>query len=48
MFVLCLFDRQSIQSVVCWIALRHRDHPFRRLIEGWHPQKLSSFAAQYV
>ena len=35
----CLFDIQSIQSVVCLIIASGRDHPFRRLIKGVAPPK---------
>jgi hypothetical protein len=34
MFVLCLFDRKSNQSVVWLSAAWGNDHPFHRLIEG--------------
>jgi hypothetical protein len=35
----CLFDHKLIQSVVCLIALRQRDHPgFSELIEGVPPK----------
>jgi len=37
----------ALKYVVLLIALRRRDHPFRCLIEGWHPQNSSPRSLEY-
>jgi len=38
----------ALKYVVLLIALRRRDHPFRRLIKGCHPQIRSLARSQYL
>jgi hypothetical protein len=45
MFVWCLFDRKSIQSVVWLSAASGRDHPFFRLLRGVGAKIARSLAA---